>query len=274
MTGNPIFISASEAAALAGVTQETIRNLCKAATLRYQMHGNFYYPCKEDVEQYAQTIAEIHQIEQSLDLYKSRLQNQTEQLLQTKKETQHHLQELLQFPSRLKYIQNLLAILIPHLNAGLTPREVEVMLQMVQGKTWAEITEKLKLTQTYTLQLWKKALDKIAAAPNEIQAKNKLIDELRAVIDEKQVKKAQDQAEKEAEAKLTPEQRKLLHTPVSECGFSVRVENGLKAADVTTVRQLLKKKRSELLKFRNFGKKSFAEVEAWLIANNLTLQPE
>ena len=274
MTDNPTFISATQAAAIAGVTPETIRNLCKAATIRYQMHANLYYPCKEDVEQYAQTIAEIHQAEQTLADYKNQLQNQTEQLLQAKKDTAHHLQELLQFPSRLKYIQDLLAVLIPHLEAGLTPKEIEVMLQMIQGKTWQEITENLKLTQARTKQIWDKALEKIAAAPNEIQAKNRLIEELRDSIYERQVKKAQERAEKEAEAKLSPEQRKLLMTPVCECGFSVRVDNGLKAADIETVRDLLKWKRSELLKLRNFGKKSFTEIDEWLTANNLTLKPE
>jgi len=60
MDENLTFIPVSDAASIAGVTKETIRNLCKAGTIRYQMHGNFYYPCKQDVEQYASTIAVSH----------------------------------------------------------------------------------------------------------------------------------------------------------------------------------------------------------------------
>lgn len=272
MTDQLSFISASQAADIAGVTTETIRNLCKAAAIRYQMHGNLFYPCREDVEQYAHTIAQIHQAELTLANYQKQLHNQTEQLLQAKKETQHHLQELLQFPSRLKYIQNLLAVLIPHLDAGLKPREVEVMLQMIQGKTWEEITQKLKLTQARTMQIWDNTLKKIADAPNELKAKGQLIEKLQNQLHDKQVRKEQDDAEKAAEAKLSPEQRKLLNTHVSDCNFSIRTQNCLKAAEIETIRDLLKRSRSELLKFRNFGKKSFAEIEAWLTAHNLTLK--
>ena len=45
------FISTSDAAAITGVTKETIRNLCKKGTIRYQQKGNMYYPCKEDIIQ-------------------------------------------------------------------------------------------------------------------------------------------------------------------------------------------------------------------------------
>ena len=63
---------------------------------------------------------------------------------------------------------------------------------MIQGKTWEEITQKLKLTQARTMQIWDNALKKIADAPNELKAKDQIIEKLQNQLHDKQVKKEQD----------------------------------------------------------------------------------
>lgn len=55
--------------------------------------------------------------------------------------------------------------------------------------------------------------------------------------------------------------RGLLNSKLEDVGLSVRALNCLRAADVETVGQLVSYTRSELLKFRNFGKKSLTEIE-------------
>ena len=52
--------------------------------------------------------------------------------------------------------------------------------------------------------------------------------------------------------------------------LSVRALNCLKAADVETLGELCHFNKNDLLKFRNFGKKSLTELEALLDNNNLT----
>ena len=74
------FIPASEAAEMVGVTAQTIRNLCKAKTLRYQMRTNLFYVCREDVEKYAQSISEVNEIERSVEDYKREINKAYEQL--------------------------------------------------------------------------------------------------------------------------------------------------------------------------------------------------
>lgn len=54
--------------------------------------------------------------------------------------------------------------------------------------------------------------------------------------------------------------RKIVLTPVEELELSVRAHNCLKAADIKTLGDLVKLQESELLKFRNFGKKSLTEL--------------
>ncbi|MFO8053538.1 MAG: DNA-directed RNA polymerase subunit alpha [Bacteroidales bacterium] len=55
--------------------------------------------------------------------------------------------------------------------------------------------------------------------------------------------------------------RQLLKTNLSDVDLSVRALNCLKAAEVETLGDLVSYNRNDLLKFRNFGKKSLAELE-------------
>ena len=63
--------------------------------------------------------------------------------------------------------------------------------------------------------------------------------------------------------------RQLLKTKLSDQDLSVRALNCLKAADVDTVGDLVKLNRNDLLKFRNFGKKSLTELDELLASLNL-----
>jgi len=65
--------------------------------------------------------------------------------------------------------------------------------------------------------------------------------------------------------------RKLLNMSVNEIELSVRAANCLNNANITTVGQLAMKTESEMLKYRNFGKKSLNEIKDKLSALGLTL---
>ncbi len=58
--------------------------------------------------------------------------------------------------------------------------------------------------------------------------------------------------------------RQLLKTKLQDMDLSVRALNCLKAADVETLGDLVTFQRNDLLKFRNFGKKSLTELDAML----------
>ena len=64
--------------------------------------------------------------------------------------------------------------------------------------------------------------------------------------------------------------RQLFKTKLADLDLSVRALNCLKAADIETLGQLCSIQRSELLKFRNFGKKSLTELDAKLVSLNLS----
>jgi len=64
--------------------------------------------------------------------------------------------------------------------------------------------------------------------------------------------------------------RKLLKTNLSDLDLSVRAYNCLKAADIKTLGDLARLDISDMMKFRNFGKKSLTELEQLVAEKSLT----
>ena len=67
---------------------------------------------------------------------------------------------------------------------------------------------------------------------------------------------------------------RILEMPVEELDLSVRSYNCLKRAGIDTVEQLVKKTEEDMMKVRNLGKKSLAEVKARLSRFGLSLRKE
>jgi DNA-directed RNA polymerase subunit alpha len=59
----------------------------------------------------------------------------------------------------------------------------------------------------------------------------------------------------------TMQMRKMLKTPLEDMELSVRAKNCLKAADIKTIGELVQLEIADMMKFRNFGKKSLTELE-------------
>jgi DNA-directed RNA polymerase subunit alpha len=80
------------------------------------------------------------------------------------------------------------------------------------------------------------------------------------------------EAEQEASAQDAEFERvrKVLLTPVDELELSVRSHNCLRAANIKTIADLVSKDEAELLKFRNFGRKSLAELSEIIEAEKLS----
>ncbi|HBG60997.1 MAG: DNA-directed RNA polymerase subunit alpha [Omnitrophica WOR_2 bacterium GWF2_38_59] len=80
--------------------------------------------------------------------------------------------------------------------------------------------------------------------------------------------------EEEEEEEVSAEEQSLyekLRLPISELELSVRSANCLKDANIKTIAELVKKTESELLTFRNFGKKSLTEINDLLKVMGINL---
>lgn len=264
------FIPASEAAEMVGVSAQTIRNLCKAKTIRFQMRTNLFYPCKEDMEKYAQSISEINQIERDIENYKKEINKASEQLRNSKEDMDGRLADMNMFPERIKNITNLLLSIVPHFIGPLSEREVEVLLLVLRGEKMQDIAAKLGLTRERTRLIYEKSIRKIERFPDNLLVKDARIKELEQRIQELEIQLNGTPVE----MKLDDEKAKLLASSVEEIDLPVRAWIRLKAVGIETVDDLVKFPRGKLLNFRNFGKKSLQELEEWLAKNGLISDPD
>lgn len=79
-----------------------------------------------------------------------------------------------------------------------------------------------------------------------------------------------EETEKQVDAEREDLRRKL-NMSVNEIELSVRAANCLNNANITTVGQLAQKTEADMLKYRNFGKKSLNEIKGKLIELGLGL---
>ncbi|MDY0780048.1 DNA-directed RNA polymerase subunit alpha [Tenacibaculum sp. IB213877] len=88
--------------------------------------------------------------------------------------------------------------------------------------------------------------------------------------DERITLEADEKAQTETYDEESLHMRQLLKTKLVDMDLSVRALNCLKAAEVDTLGDLVSFNKSDLMKFRNFGKKSLTELEELVISKNLS----
>ncbi len=101
-------------------------------------------------------------------------------------------------------------------------------------------------------------------------AANILIQHFMLFSDQNMILETAEQGEPEQVDEELLHMRKLLKTPLNDLDLSVRAYNCLKAADVRTLGDLVSLEISDMMKFRNFGKKSLAELEQLVADKGLT----
>ncbi len=103
---------------------------------------------------------------------------------------------------------------------------------------------------------------------------NILLRHLMLFTDEKITLASTEPEKKEEVDENYLQMRKLLKTPLSELDLSVRAYNCLKAADIKSLGDLVSYNIADLLKFRNFGKKSLTELEELVAEKGLSFGME
>ena len=101
-------------------------------------------------------------------------------------------------------------------------------------------------------------------------AANILIKHFMLFSDQTMILESQETGEPEQVDEEMLHMRKLLKTSLNDLDLSVRAYNCLKAADVKSLGDLVRLEISDMMKFRNFGKKSLAELEQLVAEKGLT----
>lgn len=101
------------------------------------------------------------------------------------------------------------------------------------------------------------------------EAAKTLIHHFMLFSDERITLEADEIAQTETYDEESLHMRQLLKTRLIDMDLSVRALNCLKAAEVDTLGDLVSFNKSDLMKFRNFGKKSLTELEELVVAKGL-----
>lgn len=101
------------------------------------------------------------------------------------------------------------------------------------------------------------------------EAAKVLIHHFMLFSDERITLESEEIAQTESYDEESLHMRQLLKTKLVDLDLSVRALNCLKAAEVETLGDLVSYNKSDLMKFRNFGKKSLTELEELVTSKNL-----
>ena len=101
------------------------------------------------------------------------------------------------------------------------------------------------------------------------QASRILIQHLMIITDENITFDNREEKKEDLVDEQTLQLRKVLKTPLEDLDLSVRAFNCLKAAKINSLSELVQYEQEDLMKFRNFGQKSLAEIEQVLTERGL-----
>lgn len=265
------YITVTEAADIAGVTSETIRNLCKAGVIGYESKSHYYFPKKEDVINYRRKIMQVHTISTDIERLKDQLEDERKNIREAIEENKKYLEDIKITPYRLQKIAELVHALLQQYQTcnieEIQEREIELMLMLSRGVSMPETAEKMKLTRARIAQIWIQLLRKLASIKSEIKKRDEEIESLRAIIQD--LTKSPVDCTLDSVTQVWLQNIEVLLLPIESLHFSIRTEHGLQAFGIKTVLDLVQYQRKALKGARNFGEKSLTEIDNWLEAHHL-----
>lgn len=284
-------IKVTEAAERLGVSRQTLENWGKSGTLKIRTmskEGNLHWVDADTIDALGDTIQDIEntrkRIQQEQELIRADYRKERE----IRKDIERELYMVDKFGTAVYCKEFYISIPIMLNELGLINyRESQIMRDVINGTDLGWIAQNYGLTRTRITQIFYKGcrkardLSTIKVQLNELsELKNEMAQmkaELKIMNDELKVQRAaeqelqeMDEEERIKHIKETDEILKMLNTRLVDCNLTVRSLNCLKSADVETIGDLARLTRSELLRFRNFGKKSLGELDDFLDSKGLS----
>lgn len=259
-------ISRSEAAQILGVDEQSISNYVEQGLLSYKQVGSrklkFLYR------------SEVEDIKDQFKEYHANRQHLTDLIIEQEKIRRQVEKHISSYRSRLEDLCTLEDLIFKNLKTTLllhrdlyTDRE-QYIIDHICGSDfdkirYADLADALGLTRERVRQIATKILRKLVERQEE---QDKIRKQERDHLREIENKLAAYQiAEKIDQRRSTQNiegfSSDIFNTRLVDCNLSVRSLNCIKAADIDTIADLVIYSKSDLLKFRNFGKKSLAELD-------------
>lgn len=278
------FYSRSEAAELFGVCEMTISHWVRDGVLVNVGggHGPLRITAKS-VNALLDKYADIVQEENAIEKYRLRIEQKRKQL----EADEQKLDNMLCGCSLRTYmyenapmLNKTMATALRYLfeKSELTNREYEILKAMCEGGNIDDSAELYGLTRERTRQISEKALRRLRIYLSKVTNQEQEVLRLREEVGKLStanrdlvckadlLKKENDQLRESLNIKLRDETEsirvpKYMMKPLGELELSARLMNVLKAMGVKYLFQVSVMSKLELLKFRNFGKKSLTELD-------------
>lgn len=274
-------LSRDEAALLLDVTPQTISNWVEKGVLKGHFVDRLLKIDKETIEKYFDTLSDLAFIEKRVFAAKRDLQLAEKELEKNLDDTRSAIHLLGKGVPAHILNEIFSAIIEASGDDVLKEREKTILTMLLEGKDVEFVAEEYGLTRSRIMQIVSHAVRKLATVKNfsELRREYKQLvfdnTNFQNVIEalQNRVKKLErinniDTAPVSEYDYLLGDKggtfTAMMNTPVYDLGISVRSLNCLKGADVDTLYDLVKCNKTDLMKFRNFGKKSLTELEDML----------
>ena len=279
-------ISRDEAAMLLDVTPQTISNWVEKGILKYHQVYHQLKIDKATIEKYFDTLSDLAFIEKRVFAAKRDLLLAEKELEKNLDDTRSAIHLLGKGVPAYLINEIFSAIIEASGDDVLKERERNILTMLLEGKDVVDVAEDYGLTRSRIMQIASHAVHKLATVktfselrkeckqlvfenknfPIVVQSFQNRIKELERLNDIEAVPVSEyDYLLGDKGGTFTA----LMDTKVIDLYITVRSLNCLKAADIETLGDLIKYNKTDLLKFRNFGKKSMTELDDLLDSMNL-----
>lgn len=279
-------VSRDEAALLLDVTPQTISNWVEKGILKYHQVDHQLKIDKATIEKYFDTLSDLAFIEKRVFAARRGLQLAEKELEKNLDDTRSAIHLLGKGVPAYLLNEIFSAVIEASGNDVLKERERTILTMLLEGKDVVDVAEDYGLTRSRIMQIASHAVRKLATVktfselrkeckqlvfenknfPIVVQSFQNRIKELERLNDIEAVPVSEyDYLLGDKGGTFTA----LINTKIIDFDITVRSLNCLKAADIETLGDLIRYNKTDLLKFRNFGKKSMTELDDLLDSMNL-----
>jgi hypothetical protein len=281
MKAKPLFMSRQEVADYFGVERQPISNWTSRGLITPIDHTRGHHYSREQIEAYASSLMNIHRHDTRIAELEHLLKEKLNALEMkwSDIETEEPLRPWDVKEAFVRVANGIIATL-PHIASRNDERVVNIVNDLLRFTSPKSVAEKYDLSCWRIHQLFNRALRLYAYAPNVLEEKDKRIEEQSLLIMELKGKCAQlanELATRKEQQEETPiavnedflAYIKMCETPMDSFPLSVRAKTCLSNAEIETLGELIALQKSDLLKFRNFGRKSLTEIDDLIESLNL-----
>jgi excisionase family DNA binding protein len=256
-------VSRQEAAEILRCTPQTISNWVKKGTLKsHKINGRLFVDA-DTIDILKDTAFEMETARKEVEALRDdylRQKQELETLVNAKREEIGLYKT--SFISRIT--KDMIAAMLQSYGDCLPQREYETLCSLMKNGDLNYIADLLDLTPMRVMQIADRACKRIRFIRyDKVREENHV---LRSKIRELEKMNEKLKLGIPVEPQVG---NPLLEKHVIDCDFSVRALNVMRRLEIQTVGDLIKTKRIELLKCRNVGRKTLAEIEEFIETNGL-----